>query len=268
MSTALVTGGNTGLGAAFARRLAADGHDLVLVARDKARLDQVAAELRAAHHVDVEVMAADLTETTERAAVESRLDGTTGGEIELLVNNAGVNSGSAFEDTAPAAMQNEIDLNVTATLQLSRAALPGMRSRGHGAIINVSSFAGYLSGPGSVYGASKAWILAFTDTVAASLAGSGVQAIALCAGRMRTGRHPAGIDRSVTGRLMWLDPDDVVDRCLADLRKGKALSVPGLLYRTAVDVLELPRRSMRAAARIVGVGREQKQRAAAPCRRS
>jgi NAD(P)-dependent dehydrogenase (short-subunit alcohol dehydrogenase family) len=108
--------------------------------------------------------------------------------------------------------------------------------RGHGAIINVSSFAGYLSGPGSAYGASKAWILAFTDTVAASLAGSGVQAIALCAGRMRTGRHP-GNDRSAPGRLVWLDPDDVVDRCLADLRKGKALSVPGPLYRTAVIAL-------------------------------
>jgi uncharacterized protein len=267
MSTALVTGGSTGLGAAFARRLAADGHDLVLVARDKARLDQVAAELRAAHHVDVEVMSVDLTVATERAAVESRLDGTTGGEIELLVNNAAANSRSAFEDTAPAAMQNEIDLNVTAILQLSRAVLPGMRSRGHGAIINVSSFAGYLSGPGSAYGASKAWILAFTDTVAASLAGSGVQAVALCAGRMRTGRH-AGDDRSVRGRLVWLDPDDVVDRCLSDLRKGKALSVPGPLYRTAVDVLELPRRSMRAAARIVGVNRERKRRAAAPSRRS
>jgi uncharacterized protein len=267
MSTALVTGGNTGLGAAFARRLAADGHDLVLVARDRARLEHVAAELRAAHPISVEVMAVDLTVAEERAAVEHRLGGTAGGEVEVLVNNAGVNSRSAFEETAPAAMQNEIDLNVTAILQLSRAVLPGMRSRGHGAIINVSSFAGYLSGPGSAYGASKAWILAFTDTVAASLAGSGVQAIAVCAGRMRTGRHP-GNDRSVRGRLVWLDPDDVVDRCLSDLRKGKALSVPGPLYRSAVDVLELPRRSLRTAARMVGRDRVRKRRSGATCGRS
>ena len=263
MSLALVTGGNTGLGAAFARRLASEGYDLVLVARNRERLDEVATRIRAEHRVEVEVLPADLAVPAERALVERRLDGTIGEPVDLLVNNAGIGSHEVFDRASPAELQAEIDLNITAVLQLTRAALPGMLRRGHGSVINVASFAGYLGAPGSAYSASKTWVLSFTDTIAASLAGTGVHAIAICAGRMRTGRHVrAGKPVGPASSPLWLEPADVVDRCLTDLRKRRTLSVPGGTYRTLVNVLELPRRSLRLAARVAGRGREQQARRA------
>ncbi|WP_433285853.1 SDR family NAD(P)-dependent oxidoreductase [Pseudonocardia sp. CA-142604] len=258
MSTALITGGNTGLGAAFAQRLAAQGHNLVLVARNRERLEGVAGRIRAEHRVEVEVLSMDLAVPAERAIVERRLNGSVGGPVDILVNNAGVSTHELFDRATPAGLQSEIDVNITAVLQLTRAALPGMLGRGQGIVINVGSFAGYLGNPGSAYSASKAWVMSFTDSIAASLVGTGVQAIAICAGQMRTGRHiragrPVGSAKSP----LWLEPADVVDRCLSDLRKQRTLSVPGATYRTAVNLLELPRRSLRTVARLAGHGREQ-----------
>ncbi|MEN3270321.1 SDR family NAD(P)-dependent oxidoreductase [Pseudonocardia sp.] len=126
MSIALVTRGSTGLGAAFAQRLASEGYDLVLVARSRERLDAVAAAIRAEHGVGVEVLPADLEVPAERVTVERRLDGTVGGPVEVLVNNAGVESCEVFDRASPAALQAEVDLNITAVLQLTRAALSGM----------------------------------------------------------------------------------------------------------------------------------------------
>jgi short-subunit dehydrogenase len=258
MSTAIVTGGNTGLGAAFAQHLASQGHNLVLVARNQERLDAVATRLRVEHGVEVEVLPADLAVPAERAIVEQRLDGTMGEPVDILVNNAGIGTRELFDQASPAELQAEVDLNITAVMQLTRAALPGMLRRGRGAVINVASFAGYLGPPGSAYSASKAWVLSFTDSVAASLAGTGVHAIVICPGLMRTGRHvragrPVGSARSP----LWLEPAEVVERCLSDLRKQRTLSVPGGLYRCLVNVLELPRRSLRVAARLARRGREQ-----------
>jgi len=259
MSTAIVTGGNTGLGAAFAQHLASQGHNLVLVARDRERLNAVATRLRVEHGVEVEVLPADLAVPAERAIVEQRLDGTMGEPVDILINNAGIGTHDLFDEASPTDLQAEVDLNITAVLQLTRAALPGMLRRGHGVVINVGSFAGYLGAPGSAYSATKAWVLSFTDSIAASLAGTGVRAIAICPGRMRTGRHlragrPVGSSRSP----LWLEPADVVERCLSDLRKQRTLSVPGGLYRSLVALLELPRRSLRVAARLARRGREQK----------
>jgi uncharacterized protein len=258
MSTALITGGNTGLGAAFARRLAAQGHNLVLVARNRERLDGVAGRIRAEHRVEVEVLSMDLAVPAERSIVERRLNGSVGGPVDILVNNAGVSTHELFDRADPALLQSEVDVNITAVLQLTRAALPGMLSRGQGIVINVGSFAGYLGNPGSAYSASKAWVMSFTDSIAASLVGTGVQAIAICAGQMRTGRHiRAGRPVGPANSPLWLEPADVVDRCLSDLRKQRSLSVPGATYRTAVNLLELPRRSLRTVARLAGRSREQ-----------
>lgn len=266
MSTALITGGNTGLGAAFARRLASQGHSLVLVARNRERLDGVAVRIRAEHRVEVEVLAMDLAVPAERAIVERRLNGSVGGPVDILVNNAGVSTHELFDRAAPEGLQSEVDVNITAVLQLTRAALPGMLSRGQGTVINVGSFAGYLGNAGSAYSASKAWVMSFTDSVAASLVGTGVQAIAICAPRMRTGRHVrAGRPVGAANSPLWLEPADVVDRCLSDLRKQRSLSVPGATYRAVVNLLELPRSSLRAVARLAGRGREQQAiRARAP----
>ncbi|MFC5993244.1 SDR family NAD(P)-dependent oxidoreductase [Pseudonocardia hispaniensis] len=254
MTTALITGASEGLGAAFARRLAADGHDLVLVARDRGRLEAVAGELRAAHGVRVDVLPADLTVPSARARVERRLAAPTAAPIDLLVNNAGVEAADEFAAAPMADLQAEIDLNVTAVLRLTRAALPGMLARDRGSVINVASFAGYLPARGSAYGASKAWVLNFTDTLAASVAGTGVRAIALCAGRLRTARKE---QVHSPGSPLWIEPVDAVDTCLRDLHRGRRLSTPGWLYRLLVAILEGPRRSLRLLARLAGRGREQ-----------
>jgi uncharacterized protein len=255
MPAALVTGGGTGIGAAFARRLAADGYDLVLVAREGQRLEQVAAALRREHGVAVEVLAADLTDPAARATVEQRVADPER-PIEMLVNNAGQENCGEFADVAVADLQSEIDLNVTAVLRLTHAALPAMIERGHGSVVNMASFAGYLPRRGSAYGATRSWVLALTDSVASSLAGTGVRMIAVCPGRVRTARYAADAERAGRSPL-WLEPEAVVDRCLADLARGRTLSTPGLVYRTVVDVLELPRRSLRAVAQLAGRGRAQ-----------
>ena len=255
MATALITGGNTGLGAAFARRLAADGHDLVLVARDKDRLEETAQQLRTAHGVRVEVLPADLAVAGERALVEERLADASA-PVDMLVNNAGTIVRDLFDEASMDALQEEHDVNVTSVLRLTRAALPGMIERGRGAVVNVGSFAGYLAPAGWAYAAGKAWVLSFTDTIAASLQDTGVRAIALAVGSVKTGYHER--NNLPTGRSpLWLDPDAVVDRCLADLARGRAVSVPGPIYRTVVEALELPRKALRGVSRLARRNRER-----------
>jgi short-subunit dehydrogenase len=251
MTTALITGGNTGLGAAFARRLAASGHDIVLVARDKERLEETADELRAAHGVRVETLPADLAVAGERAVVEERL-----ASVDVLVNNAAIIVRELFDEAPVAALQEELDVNVTAVLRLTRAVLPGMISRGHGSVINVSSFAGYLPPAGWSYAAGKAWVLSFTDTVAASLEGTGVRVIVVAPGSVKTGYHernglPTG------SSALWLTPEAVVDRCLTDLARGRVVSVPGAPYRLVVGALELPVKALRTASRLARRNRER-----------
>ena len=253
MPTALVTGASRGLGAVFAERLAQRGSDLVLVARDRAGLERTAEAARA-HGVLAEILVADLSDPTDRAAVGRRI-ADPHQPVSMLVNNAGVEFGHHFVETDLHDLETQIHTNITAVLSLTHAALPGMITRGGGSVINVASFAGYLPSPGSTYASTKAWVLAFTDTMAASLTDTGVGMIAVCAGRMRTGKHPAPDAPSP----LWLEPGSVVDRCLRDLERGRTLSTPGWVYRTVVGVLEMPRRSLRAAARLAKRGASQRR---------
>ncbi|MCB0932272.1 MAG: SDR family oxidoreductase [Mycobacterium sp.] len=250
---AVVTGPTSGLGAGYARRFARDGYDLVLVARDVARLTELADELRAAHNVEVEVLAADLAEVAGRDAVCERL----AAGVTVLVNNAGFGMTGEFWETAPADLQRQLDVNVAAVMHLTRAALPPMLAAGAGRVINIASVAGLLSGRGSTYSASKAWVVFFSEGLANGLTGTGVTMHAVCPGFVRTEFHQrAGIDMSSIPDLMWLSVDEVVDESLADIAKGKVVSIPGAQYKALTTAGRLiPRGLVRAFTKKMGRGR-------------
>ncbi len=245
MPTALVTGATAGIGAAFARQLAARGDDLVLVARDRARLDAFAADLRRGDDVAVELLDADLATDEGCARVEWRC----GEGVDMLVNNAGLGNKGAFHEVPREAEEHQLRLNVRAVLRLAHAALPPMVERGSGAIVNVSSVAGFAPGTrGATYSASKAWVTNFSESLHLQYGARGVRVLALCPGFTRTEFHQrAEMDVSGIPDWMWLAADDVVRAGLADLAAGKAVSVPGGQYKTIVAASRLVPTSVRAA---------------------
>jgi short-subunit dehydrogenase len=232
MTTSLVTGATAGLGAAFARRLAADGHGLVLVARDEERLAGTAAALRERYGVEVEVLAADLAAQDGMAAVEARLRDPAR-PVDVLVNNAGFGNGGAFLDVPVEDEVRMLTVHCEAVLRLTSAAVEGMRKRGRGFVVNVASVAAFM--PRGTYGASKAWVVRFTEGLAQELRGSGVRFLALCPGFVRTEFHArAGMDASRLPSVAWLDADAVVAAGLRDLARGRIVSVPSLRYKAVV----------------------------------
>lgn len=254
MSTALITGGSAGLGLEFARQLAAAGHGLVLVARDEERLDQVAAELRAAHGVAVEVLPADLSVPDDVARVAQRL-AVVGGRPEdgdlppvgLLVNNAGFATSSSFAAGRVTTERRGIDVMVKAVVELTHAAVGQMLERERGAILNVGSVAALTAG--GTYAAAKAYVRTFTESLAAELKGTGVTATVVAPGFTHTEFHArAGIaESSIVPEWGWLDASDVVREALADVRRGVVLSTPSVRYKVASAALRImPRWVVRA----------------------
>lgn len=230
--TALVTGSTSGIGLEFARQLAARGHDLVLVARNAERLREVAAELEASYGVGTEVLVADLADRTALATVEQRLADPER-PIGILVNNAGFGLKGRFLDNDVEQEQEMLDVLVTAVLRLSHAALGPMVARGSGAVLNVSSVAGYL--PRGSYGAAKAWVTSFSRWAHQEYGPQGVQVMALAPGFVRTEFHQRmAVERGSAPGFLWMDAPELVRQALADLDAGKGLSVPSRRYKAIV----------------------------------
>ena len=229
MATALITGASAGIGLAFAERFASEGLDLVLVARNRASLDQLAERLHKAHGVSIEVTSADLSVRTDVDRVGDRLADPLK-PIEILVNNAGFGINDEFIGGDLEAEQQLLDVLVTAPMRLSHAVLPGMVQRESGAVINVSSIAGWMVN--GTYSAAKAWVTTFTESLSRDLAGTGVKAVAVCPGLTRTEFHErAEMQVDQAPDWLWLEADQVVERALRDAGRGKSVSVAGKQYQ-------------------------------------
>ncbi len=228
-TTAMVTGASTGIGRAFALALAGRGQDLVVVARNTAKLDDLAATIGREHGTDVEVLAADLETDAGVDAVAARL-GEEDRPIELLVNNAGFGTNGRFHELPIANEVAEIALNVVALVRLTHAALGPMVARGHGGVINVSSVGAYQPTPASAtYGATKAYVSSFTNAIHEELRGTGVKAMVLAPGFTHTQFHERAAMDNVSSmpEFLWQSPEEVVATALKSFDRGRAVCVPG-----------------------------------------
>src|SRR5712692_5843292 len=241
----LVTGASSGIGMAFARRLAARGDDLVVVARSEGRLKEFADEIQSALGREVEVLPADLTLADDVGRVERRLQSDES-PVDLLVTNAGFGTAGRFAELPVGREDEEIRLNVLALMRLTHAALPGMLQRGRGGIINVSSVGGFQPGPmNATYSATKAFITSFSEAVHEELRGTVVKLLALCPGFTRTQfQERGGFDTEHIPKMAWQTPEAVVDEALAALDKGKALCVPGVANKFAASMTHLAPRGV------------------------
>jgi short-subunit dehydrogenase len=237
---ALVTGASSGIGEAYADRLARDGWDLVLVARRRDRLEEVAARVTAGHGVQVRVIDADLA---DRDRLEELCEALATLPLGLLVNNAALAHYSPFADLPAERATELVELNVLAPVRLTRAALPGMVERGAGAVVNVASLLAYSGSwdapflpQRAVYAASKSFLVTFTQILAVELRGTGVRAQVVCPGVVRSEFHTRqGMD--MTGRSR-MEPGSVVDASLLDLGRGVVVSVPGAADEAAAEPVD------------------------------
>lgn len=236
---AVVTGATAGIGHVFAQRLAASGHDLLLVARDAARLEAVCRELAVHHGVAVEAVPADLSEPADIARLAARL--RTEPRLETLVSNAGFGTRGTILTADPAKQRQMLQLHVVATHELVSAALPGLVERGRGTIIVVASVASWSPTAGNVnYNATKAYQRLYCEALATELVGTGVHVQALCPGFTYTEFH----DRLGNGRKgiptwAWLSADRVVDESLSQANaRGAVVCVPGKRFKLIVFLLK------------------------------
>ncbi|NQT14129.1 MAG: SDR family oxidoreductase [Planctomycetes bacterium] len=238
--TALITGASSGIGAAFARALAARGYDLVLVARRENRLRELAEALQSSDGVEAEVLAADLADPEQVKRVQERITQRT--DLELLINNAGFGREGKIAEVDLDGQVEMINVHVVATVRLTGAALRGMVQRGRGAVINVSSLAGFIAVPGaSTYCSTKAYLNVFSEIVGAELRGTGVHVQALCPGYTYTGFHDTeefrDFDRSQIPKALWMSAERVVAASLKALDRKRRLCIPGVNNRLLAILL-------------------------------
>jgi short-subunit dehydrogenase len=244
LGTALITGASTGIGAVYADRLARRGYDLILVARDGAKLETLAAQLQAATGRKVSTLKADLTASAGLRAVEQRLQEDA--SIAMLVNNAGLGATAKLVDSDPQALDDMINLNVLALTRLTRAVAPAMVARGKGTIINIASIVAVapelLNG---VYGASKAYVLALTQSMQHELADKGIRVQAVLPGAIGTPFWDrAGLPVEHLPSAIVMTPENLVDAALAGLDLGEVVTLPSLPDASEWQALETARLAM------------------------
>jgi short-subunit dehydrogenase len=252
-SWALVTGATSGIGESFTRLLAENNYNIVLVARDLPRLQERARGLQEKFNVETHIIQADLATDAGCSAVEQYI---ANNQIDVLINNAGFGLNKAFTMSELNAEQQMFDVLIRTPMRLMHTALPGMKERNKGVIINVSSVAGFIAG--GTYSASKAYLTVLSESLHTELAGTNIRISALCPGFTRTEFHQRG-RMSMKGlpNFMWLDSDKLVAQSWSDALKGKAVSIPGWQYQLLVFVIHsLPR----AIIRKVGMNLRAKQR--------
>ena len=252
-SWALVTGATSGIGESFTRLLASNSYNVVLVARDLPRLHERATGLKSAYGVETVVLQADLATDSGCALVESYI---VDNEIDVLINNAGFGINKAFTVSALDAEQNMLDVLVRTPMRLMHVALPGMKARDKGIIINVSSVAGFIAG--GTYSAAKSYLTVLSESLTTELSGTKVKISALCPGFTRTEFHQRG-RMSMKGlpAFMWLNADAVVAKSWSDAKKGKVISIPGWQYRLLAFTMSIAPRPM---VRKIGMSVRVKQR--------
>lgn len=240
MTRALITGGTSGIGLAFAKVLASDGFDLVVVARTERTLEETKSILAGEYGVSVETVIADLSNRDDVGAVAERI---ARGDLDVLVNNAGYGVHGAFLDSDVDVLEAQNDILTGTVMVLSHAAGRAMRSRGNGMIINVSSVAGYTTM--GLYAAAKSWTTVFSEALATELRGTGVSVTAVLPGFVHSDFHRrARLDMSWLPKAGWLSADYVAGRGLSDARAGRIVSIPGSLYAVAARVARLAPRPL------------------------
>jgi short-subunit dehydrogenase len=240
LARAIVTGASSGIGAVYADRLARRGHPLLLIARRADRLDQLAAELKSAHGVQVETLTADLADEADLARVEAALAQKP---YSVLVNNAGAGALGPVTKVSAASLDQLVRLNIVALTRLSHAALNNFVVRGSGDLINISSVMAFAPSPsGAAYSGSKAYVLNFTRSLAQEVAGSGVRVQAVMPGPIRTEFFSAqGLSDTVFPDSMFLTAEQLVDAALAGLEAGEAVTIPSLLNLETWQAMEAAR---------------------------
>lgn len=255
MATALITGATAGIGAAYAKLLAKEGFDLVLVARDLPRLKGVAKELSNLYKIKAETIKADLTKPAQLAKVEKRLANNSK-PIEVLINNAGFGLKDSFLVSNLAKEQELLDVLVTAPMRLSHAVLPGMIKRNSGSIVNVSSVASFIAG--GTYSAAKSYLTIFSEYLHTELRDTNIKVSALCPGFTRTEFHARGkMKMSGLPNYMWTTVDQVVAKSWRYVKAGKVICIPGWQYMLLSSIARIAPRPL---VRKLGIKIRRKQR--------
>jgi len=248
---ALITGASMGIGEELARIFAADGRDLVLVARSEDKLRSLAQELEGAHGISAHVVPSDLTDPAAPAKIFATLD-HKGLELDYLVNNAGFGASGAFAELALQPQMNMLQVNIDALVALTHLALQGMLARKKGRILNIASTAGFQPGPDmAVYYATKAFVIMFSEGIAEEVKSAGVTVTAHCPGATATNfADTAGNAKSILFKLGAAPAEKVARHAYRSMMKGKVLAIEGLLnWLAAFSVRLSPRALVRKLSR-------------------